>query len=72
MSQYIRCNGCGTELTGLPVNHAAGHKERYVHGERAEGSEHGLSPLPDSDFDWCRECALTAFTAVRDAGRGSA
>jgi hypothetical protein len=69
MSQFIRCDGCDAEVTQLPVDHAGGHKERLIHGQRVEGSGQGLYPIPDGEFDWCGDCAKVAFQAVRDRAR---
>lgn len=62
--QVIKCDGCGAELDKLPVNHAKGHREHVIHGERVNGVIGG-APLPNGDFDWCEECAKIAFAAVK-------
>lgn len=55
----ISCNGCGLEID-KPV----------VEGRRADGFGGGR-PLPDEGFEWCANCALIAFNAVKEAVKDS-
>jgi hypothetical protein len=65
MSTRIHCDGCGVELG---QSRAQPRREnRLIHGQRDEHSGQGLSPIPNGEFDWCKDCAKIAFTAVRDA-----
>jgi hypothetical protein len=55
VSTYLRCDGCGAELSAK--------RPRVIRGERADGMRGG-SHLPDGKFDWCMACTVVAFTAV--------
>lgn len=65
MSQFTRCDGCGTELS----RPRSGDRkpERVIHGERTNGM--GGGGLPDGEFDWCGRCAAIAFDAVAEYKR---
>lgn len=52
----VFCDGCGATLTD---------RQRVIKGRRLDGM--GGGGLPDRDFDWCRACATTAFSLLRDA-----
>jgi hypothetical protein len=64
MSQYMLCDGCGAEVGNYPAL-PADKKERLITGSRVEGSGGGPAPLPSGRFDWCKDCTLVAFRAVR-------
>lgn len=64
MTTHAHCDGCGAQLGGY-LEGGLPRPTVYIHGHRDEDSGSGLSPLPLGDFDWCRNCALIAFGAVK-------
>lgn len=52
MSQFTKCDGCGKEVS-----------PSTIHGKRNDGWQ-GARPLPDGEFDWCKDCAIAAFAWV--------
>lgn len=56
MEQITTCDGCGRDLKQGSFSHA-------ITGERANGC--GGGGMPDGKFDWCGDCAQTAFDAVK-------
>lgn len=58
MSTIKLCDGCGVQL--------GGPREPTISGARANGVCGGV-PLPSGEFDWCVNCALVAFDAVKNA-----
>lgn len=65
MTAFIRCNGCGDELSfrGKPVS---------VEGMGTNGRAVSRIPVRVGEvFHWCEGCAEAAFGAVTDANRGA-
>lgn len=68
MSQQTFCDGCGKQLSW---ESGAIHPERVaISGERVNQKLGGA--LPDGRFDWCYDCGVIAFAAVKAARNESA
>lgn len=65
MSTRLFCDGCGSILRS-PGPYEEGTKASAISGSLTKGIVGG-SPLPSGDFDWCVECAMIAFQALKDA-----
>jgi hypothetical protein len=64
MSQQTICDGCGRRLCKSPM---PGCYELVISGERMNGM--GGGGLPEGRFDWCPDCAVAAFSGVRESIR---